>query len=632
MMNDKDKMHPEDMRNLMIFAVASLLIYFIYDSLVLAPKNQALKDAKQARAELLIKDPDLMNATFTPRNEAISELPRVAFENNAIKGSISLKGGQIDDLELREYFQTLEKKENVVLFSPKNVENTRYTDFGWVATEDKIRLPNANTIWRVDGNRKLSPEAPITLTWDNEQGLLFEREISIDKEYGFKIKQKVINNSSEAVTLHPYALILQRDIPKDYLNMWVAHEGPMGFIGDQLLQVDYAAMQKEPNQKVEANKGWIGISDKYWLTAIIPDQNMDAKYRFKYTPDAIKQERSRYQTDYTGAAFEIAPGSSSENTFHIYAGAKKVLTLEKYQKDLGVANLDYAVDFGWFWFFTKPFFFALHYLGLLVGNMGVAILLLTFGIRMAVFPLTNLSYKSFAKMKVVTPQITHLRETYGEDKHKLQEEIVKLYQKEGVNPMSGCLPMLVQIPIFFAFYKTILVTIEIRHAPFFGWIQDLAHRDPTSIFNLFDLLPYDVPVFLEIGVWPCIMCAAMLVQKRLNPPPQDKLQRDMMNIFPFFITFIMSKFASGLVIYWAFSAILSIMQQAYIMHSMGVPIYIFQKDKSEEALEKQVDKGPGVHPLAEMVEDEAEEALFGEGEQPKEITAPKPKKSKKKKK
>ena len=353
-----------------------------------------------------------------------------------------------------------------------------------------------------------------------------------------------------------------------------------------------------------------------------------ATYRFRYAPDVLKKENTRYQTDFTGSLITIANGASAEHSYNLYAGAKRVMTLEDYQYKMGVMNLDYAVDFGWFWFFTKPFFFALHFLGLLFGNMGVAILVLTFIVRMAVFPLTNISYKSFAKMKVVGPQITALRDEFSDDKERLQQEIVKLYQKEGVNPMSGCLPMLLQIPLFFAFYKTILITIEIRHAPFFGWIQDLSAKDPTTIFNLFGLLPYDPPSFLMIGVWPCVMLIAMLMQKKLNPPPQDKMQRDMMNMFPFFITFIMAGFASGLVMYWAFSAILSIMQQAYIMRSMGVPIYFFNKDHFKEELEQKVEMGPDVNPLMEMAEDEAEKALFGEGDDaPKAITPPKPKKN-----
>lgn len=635
-MNDKDKMHPEDMRNLIIFGVLSLLIWFFYDSYVTQPQMKALDNAKKARAELIQNDPQLLEPLKDVSvKEALSASRRVSFSNEEISGTISLDGGRIDDLRLNQYFKTLDKVENVTLLSPAATSRSRYIDYGWVSGNKSLKLPDSSTLWRVKDNDKLQPDLPVTLLWDNGQGLRFEREIALDEEYVFTITQKVINRTANPVALHPYALVAQKDTPEGYFKIWTAYEGPMGFIGGELHQKSYGAMVKDSGKKIEADRGWIGISDKYWLTALIPAQGSMAKYRFKYTPDAVHKARNRYQTDVTGSEISIPAGGSAQNTYHMYTGAKKVITLGAYQKELGVEKLDYAVDFGWFWFFTKPFFFALHYIGLLVGNMGVAIVVLTFVIRTAVFPLTNISYRSFAKMKVVAPQITELRETYKDDKEKLQASIVELYQREGVNPMSGCFPMLAQIPIFFAFYKILFTTIEIRHAPFFGWIQDLSAPDPTSIFNLFGIIPWDPPSMMMIGVWPCVMLAGMLFQKKLNPPPQDKMQRDMMNIFPFFITFIMAGFASGLVIYWAISAILSIIQQAIIMRSMDVPIYLFEKDKFKEELEAKVEEGPDVHPLIEMAEEEAEKAMFGEGEEPEEppkpIKPPKPKKKKKKK-
>ncbi len=637
-MNDKDKMHPEDMRNLIIFACASIVIWFLYETYILAPQAKALKDAKNARAELILQDPQILEPVIDiSRDEAITQTQdlRIPFDNGEVFGSISLKGGMIDDLSLRSYYNTLEKKENVAIFTPSQTKGARYVDYGWVSGDKALSLPNASSIWQVQGNQLLTPDTPITLTWNNGKGLRFERLISLDDKYVFNVTQKVFNTSGADVTLYPYALISQTDIPADYGRTWVSHEGPIGFIGEELEQMTYSAMAKDPSKKIEAENGWIGISDKYWLTALMPSQDTISKYRFKYTPDPVTKKRNRYQTDYTGAPMVISAGGEAETSYNLYAGAKEVLVLEDYQDKLGINNFDLAVDFGWFWFFTYPFFLALHYIGLYVGNMGVAILILTAILRTAVFPLTNISYRSFAKMKVVAPQITELREKHGDDKEKLQADIVKLYQKEGVNPMSGCLPILVQIPIFFAFYKILFATIEIRHTPFFGWIKDLSAMDPTSVFNLFGLLPYNVPEFLMIGAWPCMMLVVMLVQKKLNPPPQDKMQRDMMNFFPFFITFIMAKFASGLVIYWTFSALLSIIQQAIIMRSMNVPIYIFNRDKFKEELETKVDEGPDVHPLIEMAEDEAEKALFGEGEKDTEPTKPikplKPKKSKKKK-
>ncbi len=641
MMNDnKDQMHPQDSRNLIIFMLLSVALWFLYDTYVLTPQTQAMKQVQQARADLIEQEPELLTVKPLPRDEAVASTKRITLNNDELFGSISLQGGRIDDVSLSSYYMTLDKEKNVELLSPKNSVQSRYIDYGWVSADKSISLPNAQTQWDIAGNKELTPNAPVILFWDNGQGLRFERTISLDEEYLFTVKQAVYNKSGKDVVLYPYALVSQTGIPADYANSWLAHEGPMGFIAGELHEVDYSSMQKESTQTVESTRGWIGISEKYWLTALIPTQESISKYRFKYNRDLINQERSKYQTDYTGSPIVIANGSSAENSYNLYVGAKKVLTLEAYTKKLGVENFDLAVDFGWFWFFTYPFFLALHYLGLVVGNMGVAIIILTAILRTAVFPLTNISYKSFAKMKVVTPQVAELRDKYGDDKQQLQAAIMELYQREGVNPMSGCLPILVQIPIFFAFYKILFSTIEIRHAPFFGWIEDLSARDPTSVFNLFGALPYEVPSFMTIGVWPCLMLAAMLFQKKLNPPPQDKLQRDMMNIFPFFITFIMASFASGLVIYWTFSAILSVIQQSIIMRSLGVPIYIFNKDKFEEIVEDQVEEGPGVHPLVDMAEDEAEKALFGDepqsvvpdaDEEVRQVTPPKPKKKKKKK-
>lgn len=632
--NNKDGMHPEDMRNLIIFGVLSLVIWFLYETYILGPQAKALKAAKEAQAELVLEDPQLLEPLkLLSREEAVAETPRISFDNGEVFGTISLVGGKIDDLTLSSYYKTLDKKDNVTLFTPRQTEAARYMDYGWVTSEEGLALPDSGTLWQVEGNKVLTPGAPIKLIWDNGQGLRFERIVALDNEYLFTIKQKVYNKSDKDFTLYPYALISQTDIPKDYFRTWVSHEGPMGFVGGVLEKMYYSAMVSDPDKRLEAQRGWIGISDKYWLTALIPSQDKVSKYRFKYTPDPVTKKRHRYQTDFTGSAQVLKSGEEIGTSYHMYAGVKKVLTLKDYQRKLGIDNLDLAVDFGWFWFLTYPFFLALHYLGLLVGNMGVAIILLTIMVRTAVFPLTRVSYRSFAKMKVVTPQITELRDKYGDDKEKLQSSIVELYQKEGVNPMSGCLPMLAQIPIFFAFYKVLFSTIEIRHAPFFGWIQDLSAPDPTTIFNLFGLLPWDVPAPMMVGVWPCLMLLATLMQKQLNPPPQDKLQRDMMLFFPFFITYIMSRFASGLVIYWTFSALLGVLQQTAIMRSMGVPIYFFNKDKFEKAVEKQVDEGPDVHPLIEMAEDEAEKALFGDDASKDDVVPNiKPPKHKKKKK
>lgn len=648
----KDQMHPEDIRNLIIFALASIAIWFMYDSFVIAPQAEAMKEARKARAELLLNDPSLFEEDEdgqmqikplepVKRSEAISGMARVEFSNEIIKGSISLKGGRIDDLILKEHYRTFEKKEKVSILNPARSDRARFIDMGWVSGNKNLNLPGTSTVWHIRGNTILEPGTPVTLFWDNGQGVEFERVMSLDEKYMFNVTQRVINKSGTELYLHPYGLISQTGIPLEpnSRRTWVSYEGPMGFIGGSLEHMSYGAMEDTPSKKIEAERGWVGFSDKYWLTALIPSQDQLVKYRFKHTPDVLNSENHKYQTDYTGAEMLIKNGETAEYSQHLYAGVKEVLTLEAYQDELKLDKLDLAIDFGWFWFFTYPFFLLLHFLGLIVGNMGVAIIIQTIILRMAVFPLTNISYRSFAKMKVVAPQITELREKHNDDKEKLQAEIVQLYQREGVNPMSGCLPILVQIPIFFAFYKILFTTIEIRHVPFVGWIQDLSGPDPTNIFNLFGLLDFDVSFLPAIGVWPCLMLMAMLVQRKLNPPPQDKTQRMMMNFFPFFITYVMSRFASGLVIYWTFSATLSVLQQMYIMRSLNVPIYIFSKDKTKEELEDKITKGEDVHPLIEMAEDEVGKALFGEGEDvdsvpsepQKDIKPPKPKKKKKKK-
>ncbi|MCK5373874.1 MAG: membrane protein insertase YidC, partial [Alphaproteobacteria bacterium] len=575
--NQKDQMHPEDVRNLIIFAIFSVAIWFLYDTFILAPQVEAIKQARLEQIELGINNSSFSEnrpetLKLIDRSEAISKATRIAFENKEVIGTIKLKGGRIDDLSFNEHFQTVEKRDKVSILNPAQTQYTRFVDMGWVSADKTIDLPNSSTFWNAQGNTKLSPDNPVTLMWDNNQGVRFERIISIDDQYMFYITQKVINYSGRDLHLYPYGLVSQTGIPTEpgAYKTWISYEGPQGFIGGSLEKVSYKDLNKNSERKMEAQRGWISFSDKYWLTALIPQQDKNTKFRFKLTPDKANSDNNKYQVDFTASGVSISNGETGEYSQRIYVGVKKILTLEEYEASQDIERFDLAVDFGWFWFFTYPFFLLLHNLGLLFGNMGFAIIVQTIILRMAVFPLTNISYRSFAKMKVVSPQIQELRDQHKDDKEKLQAEIVKLYQREGVNPMSGCLPIVIQIPIFFAFYKILFTTIEVRHAPFIGWINDLSAPDPTSIFNLFGLLNFDVSFLPYIGVWPCLMLVASLVQRQLNPPPQDKTQRIMMNFFPFFITYIMARFASGLVIYWTMSALLSAMQQMFIMHRMGV--------------------------------------------------------------
>jgi YidC/Oxa1 family membrane protein insertase len=628
----KDQMHPEDMRNLFIFLVLATLVYFTYDALILKPHAAAQRAARMAQiAEQQAQTYLAKEELPLPRGEALAKTERLSIDNGKVFGTIALTGGRMDDIALHDYFTTLEKTENISVLSPKGTDFPRYNEYGWVSDDKNLVLPGPDSHWQVRGNTKLTTENPVILTWDNGRGLRFEREIAVDDLYMFTVTQRVINNTGRPVTLYPYGLFSQAGIPADFQPVWFMHEGPKGWIGDKLVEITYKKLHEEPHVRVEGTKGWVGIADKYWLVSFIPRQGENIKYSFNYTgvPKPEKNQ-GRYQVDFTGQALTVAPGQSGESQSHIFAGPKRVIMLDDYSKQLGVPHFDLAVDFGWLWFLSRPFFFALHFLGEQVGNLGIAIIILTIAIRSAVFPLTNVSYRSFAKMKKVSPQISALRAQYGDDKPKLQQELVKMYEREGVNPMAGCIPILIQIPIFFALYKTFYITIETRHAPFFGWIHDLSAPDPTNIFNLFGLINWDPPSFLHVGIFPCLMLVAMLIQKNLNPPPQDPLQRDMQRYFPFVITYVLSKFPSGLVLYWTFSATIGIIQQIIIMRSLDVPIHLFGQTDEEKELEKAVDKGPALHPLADMAEEQAEEALFGHDGPEKPISPPKRKKKKKK--
>ncbi|MGQ0526615.1 MAG: membrane protein insertase YidC [Alphaproteobacteria bacterium] len=633
---NKDQMHPEDMRNMFIFFIIAAILYMSADAFIFKPQAEAIKRAQlQAQQAQVAQDVGTAGDLTQPRDrqEIISESERVRFSNDHVQGSIMLKGGAIDDLSLKDYHTTLERTQNVTVLSPKAADHARGVEYGWVSADKNIKVPNSNSVWRAD-SADLMPGKSVTLSWDNGGGIVFKNTVMLDENYLFTVTQSFTNNTGKAVTLYPYGLISQVGLPIDYQGMWVSHEGPIGYIGGELVEHKYASFRKTPSSSLQAYTGWTGITDKYWLTALLPAQNTDTTYRFNRAgaiPAKKQPDPGRYQADFTGPGITAEAGQAAEYSSHAFIGAKKVPLLKTYGKQLNVRNFDLAVDFGWFWFLSKPFFWVLHFLHEVLGNMGVAIICLTIVIRSAVFPLTNLSYKSFGKMKKITPEIAALRDKHGQDKAALQAELVALYQREGVSPVAGCLPLLVQIPIFFALYKVLVVTIEMRHAPFAGWIHDLSAPDPTNIFNLFGVIPWDPPTFLHIGVWPCLMFVAFTMQKQLNPPPQDPIQRDMAMYFPFLMTYLMAKFAAGLVIYWTFSAFIGVVQQSIIMHRMGVPIH-FLKSKEEKRLERAARKGVAVHPLMEMAEEKVEETLFGgdDAPSPSSIKPLKPRKKKKK--
>jgi YidC/Oxa1 family membrane protein insertase len=626
----KDEMHPDDIRNMFIFFVLAALVYFSYDAFVLEPQREAIKVQNEINKDIKLAvesgNEEAGEAPDKPRAQILSEQQRLKFATNELRGSIDLTaGGRLDDLSLNRYFQTLEDKKNVNVLNPKGTELPRGVEYGWLASGGGVRVPGKDARWQVANGQTLRVGGSVTLVWDNGQGLRFERDIAVDEHFMFTITQRVINNTESAVTIYPYGLVSQKGIPSDYAATWISHEGPVGFIEDKLYNEDYNDLRDARKETFQGSKGWFGITDKYWLTALIPPQDQSVKYSFNYAGSADdKDNDGLYQADYLGEAVTVSAGASASVKSHLFVGAKEVLLLRDYEDNMNIPQFDLAVDFGWFWFMTKPFFYALHYLNLWIGNMGIAIIILTIMIRGAVFPLTNTSYRSFAKMKKIAPIVAILREKYGDDKQKMQEELIEMYQREGVNPMSGCLPIVVQIPIFFALYKSFFVTIELRHEPFFGWIQDLSAKDPTSVFNLFGLIPWDPPSVLMIGAWPCAMLLVMVVQKKLNPPPQDPLQRDMANYMPFLFAFIMSGFAAGLVVYWTFSALIGVIQQMIIMKSLGVPIHLFGETTEEEEAEAEA-AAQEIIEENEAEEEAAEQAL-------KEISPPKPKKSKKKKK
>lgn len=625
--------NPDDTKNLIIFFVLSAIIFVALDSFILRPARLAQEKAQAEQQAMLAEEEAKADPVVIARDldDVLAEAPRIKIDNGALMGSLSLKGNRIDDLALSNYYETLEKKKHVHLFTPAGTDHPQYAEFGWLASDAAINTPNKNTTWK----REPSPEKGIlSFSWDNGQGLIFERDITLDDKFMFHVEQRVRNNSTQDITLFPYALVARQGLPEGLQGRMVLHEGPIGYFGGSLSEYDYDDLVKEKEVSETSTSGWIGLTEKYWFAGLVPDQKEPHKFRYAYKERLNNPEKGIYRTDLTGEPRVIKAGEQAVHNMNLFVGAKQIDILEDYETKLHMPHFDLVIDFGWLYFMTRPLHFVLRFFYHLTGNFGVAIILLTVLVRGSVYPLANTSFKSFAKMKQISPQMTELREKYGEDKAKLQQEIIKLYEREKVNPMAGCFPILIQIPIFFAMYKVIYVAIEMRHAPFFGWIQDLSAQDPTSFVNLFGLLPFEAPQALHIGAWSCLMLVFLLIQKKMNPPPQDPIQKHMMTFFPFFITFILSKFPSGLVIYWTCSNFLSITQQYIIMTRMGVPVYLFNKSKYEALLEKQVEKGPAIHPEMEMISEEVEDALFGDDDEQqvsKSVSAPKPKKKKKKK-
>ncbi len=505
------------------------------------------------------------------RAEVLATNPRIKIETPRLSGSISLKGGRIDDLILADYRETLEKNSPAItLLSPRGVSDAYFAEFGWIAAKGAdgkpvTRVPDADTVWTPSA-QTLTPEAPVTLTWDNGQGLVFSRTYAIDENFMFKITQGVANKGGAAVELYPYGLVSRQGTPKTS-GFYILHEGLLGVNNGELKEVKYKDLQEQKMETSAGTGGWIGITDKYWLTALIPNKEAEVTKRYVYRKSGVIDS---YQIDFLGAGVNVAPGASGTAENHLFAGAKQVKILDAYEESLGIDRFDLAIDWGWFYFLTRPIFYGLLWLEHHVGNLGIAILILTISIKGAFFPLANKSYESMSKMKKLQPEMVKLRERYADDKVKLNEEMMSLYKKSGTNPASGCLPILIQIPVFFALYKVLFVTIEMRHAPFYGWIQDLSSADPTNIFTLFGLIAWAPPEIMHVGIWPLLMGISMFLQQKLNPQPTDPTQAKIMMFLPLIFTFLLAKFPAGLVLYWTWNNLLSIAQQWVIMRRMGV--------------------------------------------------------------
>ena len=555
-----------DSKNVLMAIVLSTLVLVFWATFFEPPPVE-----RQIAEDQVIKSEELSSPSIEKvelskkitRDDTIDSVARVKIENNNIKGSISLQGAIIDDIIFKNYKESLESDQKVIFLNPKSSDEGYYIETGWASnSNEKLKLPLDNTIWKVKGNKVLTPNKPIVLEWDNNEGLIFTKKIELDDKYLFKISQGIKNTSNKSYEFFPYAQIT-RNYKPDVIPIYILHEGFIGMFDDELKEEDYEDVEDE-KFIINSSKGWLGITDKYWLTAIVPEKGKKFKSEFlsidgKYKANFIIKE-----------ATVLSSNASITNEINAFVMAKEVAVIDDYAEKLGIEKFDLTIDWGWFYFITKPLFFVIEYFFKLTGNFGVAIIILTALVRIVFFPLANYSFRSMAKMKILQPEMVRLKELHKDDKTKLQQEMMALYKREKVNPVSGCLPVLIQIPFFFAVYKMLYVTIEMRQQPFFGWIQDLSARDPTSIFNLFGLIPWDPPTFLMIGVWPILMGLTMFLQQKLNPTPPDPMQAKIFMFLPIFLTIILAPFPSGLVVYWTISNVLTMAQQWVIIRGTKV--------------------------------------------------------------
>ena len=577
-MKQYDPNEAEDRARLMLAIVVSLTILLGFYFLIERPQNEERRARAAVEAEAK-KKADIEagvtnvaddNAAFKTRAEKMADSgSRITVAGDKVKGSIALKGARLDDLELLGRYKTVERKEEVELLNPTGAPGAFYVDNGWIANKSGVKLPNADTVWSLASG---SPQQissggqPVVLEWDNGEGLFFTRSITLDENYLFTVRDTVKNTGADTLDLNAYHMVARHGMPKDFKGFFVLHEGPVAFIGDKHMEPDYKDLDKGEKIERDDTTGWVGFSDKYWLVALLPDK--DARFNARI----IGNKGSRgtvYQSDIVADTQTLSPGAEIASQTHIYAGVKDLKVMEAYEETYGFKKLERGIDFGMWYYITKPFFILLHLLADWTGNIAIAILLMTVVVRAALFPLTNKSFRSMAKMRLVAPKLKELQEKYKDDRATMQMEIYDLYKKEDANPFSGCWPMILQIPIVFALYKVILISVELRHAPFWGWIQDMSAPDPTSVFNLFGLLPFTPPDILMIGAWPVLFCISMIQLKRISPPMTDPIQEKLQSYFPYVMTVMLAHFAAGLVIYWTWSNVLTTMQQYYILKKVG---------------------------------------------------------------
>lgn len=545
-----------DNRNLAITIILSTMILFAWQYLYEAPRQKAFEEAHKTTKIQAHKVEEVVE--LQDRNKIITAEQRVAIASGKLNGSINLKGARFDDLSLAQYDTSLDKdSKKVILLSPSHALDAYFAEFGWISNDKNVDMPNSSTIWHANKST-LKPNETVRLSWTNPQNIAFHIDVTMDDNYMFKVTQEIENSSGMDVNIAPYGLVNKLYV-EDHKAFSILHEGPIGVFNDKLDETSYSSL-KEDRRKVfkDVKGGWAGVTDKYWFTAIIPPSKTE-KFDSNFTY-VDQQGHAKYQVDVLGPDSHIKIGKKHKTEFLFFAGAKEVKLLDYYTNHYNIPLFDRAIDFGWFYFLTKPMFNAIKFFYSVTGNFGIAILIITIMVKLLMFPLANKGYKSMNAIKRLQPEINRIKELYPTDRVEQNKKLMELYAKEKVNPLSGCLPLLIQIPVFFSLYKVLFVTIEMRHAPFFGWIKDLSAPDPTSIINLFGLLPWSGNFFL-LGIWPILMGITMYLQQKMNPAPSDPVQAKMMKFLPIIFTFLFASFPAGLIIYWTWNNILSILQQ-----------------------------------------------------------------------